>query len=135
MPTQAGFRLNYLHRIKKAWPNSSHPYEQRAITATQSKTRRCSPHSDTQLMAEKQNLSLKPAPRREQVGDKYSGRVQDCKHRSQGCDDSAVRCESRPDGIFGKDNALMVEAPFGTVTFGPAGSPSSSRFRARQLRN
>ena len=27
----------------------------------------------------------------------------DRKHRSQGCDDSALRCESRPDGIFGKD--------------------------------
>jgi hypothetical protein len=83
MPTQDGFRLNYLHRIKKAWPNSSHPYEQRAITATQSKTRRCSPHSDAQLMAEKQNLSLKPAPRLEQVGDKHSDRVQDRKHRCQ----------------------------------------------------
>jgi hypothetical protein len=30
--------------------------------------------------------------------------VQDRKHRSQECDDSALRCESRPDGIFGKDN-------------------------------
>jgi hypothetical protein len=29
--------------------------------------------------------------------------VQDCEHRYQCCDDSALRCESKPDGIFGKD--------------------------------
>jgi hypothetical protein len=34
-------------------------------------------------MAEKQILSLKPAPRLEQVGDEPSERVQDRKHRSQ----------------------------------------------------
>jgi len=31
-------------------------------------------------MAEKQILSLKPAPRFEQVGEEHSERVQDCKH-------------------------------------------------------
>jgi hypothetical protein len=34
-------------------------------------------------MAEKQILSLKPAPRLEQVGDEHSERVQDCNHRTQ----------------------------------------------------
>jgi hypothetical protein len=34
-------------------------------------------------MAEKQILSLKPAPRFEQVGDEHSERVRDRKHRSQ----------------------------------------------------
>jgi hypothetical protein len=34
-------------------------------------------------MAEKQILSLKPAPRLEQVGDEHSKRVQDRKHRYQ----------------------------------------------------
>jgi hypothetical protein len=33
-------------------------------------------------MAEKQILSLKPAPRLQQVGDEHSERVQDRKHRS-----------------------------------------------------
>ena len=61
-------------------------------------------------MAEKQILNLKPAPRLEQVGDKHAKRVEDRKHRSQGCDDSALRCESKPDGIFGKDNILHLEA-------------------------
>src|SRR6478672_6132553 len=40
MPTQDGLRLNHLHRTKKARPKPGHPDEQRAITATQSKTRR-----------------------------------------------------------------------------------------------
>jgi len=34
-------------------------------------------------MAEKQILSLKPAPRLKQVGDEHFERVQDRKHRSQ----------------------------------------------------
>jgi hypothetical protein len=38
----------------------------------QSKTRRRPPQSNDQLMAEKQILSLKPAPRLEQVGDEPS---------------------------------------------------------------
>jgi hypothetical protein len=54
-------------------------------------------------MAEQQILCLKPAPRLEQVRDEHSERVPDRNHRSQGCDDSALRCESRPDRIFGKD--------------------------------
>jgi hypothetical protein len=43
-----------------------------------SKTRRCPPQSDGKLMAEKQILGFKPAPRLEQVGYKHSERVQDC---------------------------------------------------------
>jgi hypothetical protein len=59
-------------------------------------------------MAEKQILSFKPATRLEQVGYKHSERVQDCKHRSQWCDDSASQCESGPDGIFGRDRVLIL---------------------------
>jgi hypothetical protein len=54
-------------------------------------------------MAEKQILSLKLTPRFEQVGDEYSECVQDRKHRYQGCDDSALQCDSRSDGIFEND--------------------------------
>jgi len=61
-------------------------------------------------MAEKQILSLKPAPQPEQVGDEHSERVQDRKHHSQECDDSALRCESRPDEIFGKGNDRGLRA-------------------------
>ena len=103
MPSQDGLRLNHLDRTNKAWPELSHPYEQRAITAAQSKTRWCPPQSDGKLMAQKQILSFKPAPRLEQVGYKHSERVQNCKHRSQWCDDSVLQCESRLDGIFGRD--------------------------------
>jgi hypothetical protein len=83
MPTQDGLRLNHLHRTKQARPKPGDPYEQRAITAKQSRTRRCSSDSDAQLMAEKQVLGLKLAPWLEQVGDKNAERVQDCKHRPQ----------------------------------------------------
>ena len=75
MPSQDGLRLNHLHRIKQARPKPGHPYEQRAITAKQSETRRCLPHSDRELMAEKQILGLKPAPRLEQVGDEQAERA------------------------------------------------------------
>jgi hypothetical protein len=83
MPTQNGLRLHYLDRTNKARPQPGHPYEQRAIAAAQPKTRWCPPQSDGKLMAEKQILSFKPAPRFEQVGYKHSERVQDCKHRFQ----------------------------------------------------
>jgi hypothetical protein len=83
MPTQNGLRLHHLDRTNKARPEPGHPYEQRAIAAAQSETRWCPPQSDDKLMAEKQILNLKPAPRLEQVGYEQSERVQDCKHRSQ----------------------------------------------------
>jgi PRC-barrel domain len=74
----------------------------------QSKTRWCPPQSDVELMTEKQILGFKSAPRLEQVGYKHSERVQDRKHRSQWCDDSASRRESTPDGIFGKDRWPLI---------------------------
>ena len=83
MPTQNGLRLHHLDRTNKARPKPGHPYEQRAIATAQSKTRWCPPQSDGKLVAEKQILSFKPAPRLEQVGYQHSERVQDCKHRSQ----------------------------------------------------
>jgi hypothetical protein len=55
------------------------------------------------LMPEKQILGFKPAARLEQVGNEHSKRVQDGKHRTQRCNDSALPSESRLDGIFRKD--------------------------------
>ena len=83
LPTQNGLRLHHLDRTNKARPEPGHPCEQRAISTAQSETRWCPPQSDGKLMAEKQILSFKPAPRFEQVGYKRSERVQDCKHRFQ----------------------------------------------------
>jgi hypothetical protein len=83
MPSQDGLRLNHLGRTKKARPEPSHPYEQRAITASKAKARWRLPQSDVELMTEKQILSFKPALRLELVGYKHSERVQDCNHRSQ----------------------------------------------------
>ena len=126
MPSQDGLRLHHLSRINKARPEPGHPYEQRAISAAQSKTRWCSPQSDGKLMAEKQILSFKPAPRLELVGYKRSERVQDCKHRSQWCDDSALQCESGPDGIFGRDRVCCG-------AFEPGASPTSAQGHSRRF--
>jgi hypothetical protein len=75
MPTQNGIRLHHLGRTNKARPEPGHPYEQRAISAAQSKTRWCPPQSNGKLMAEKQILGFKPTPRLEQVGDEHSERM------------------------------------------------------------
>ena len=83
MPPQDSLRLNYLGHSEQVRPEPGHPYEQGAITAAKSKTRRCPLQSDGELMTEKQILGFKPAPRLEQVGDEYSECVQDCKHRYQ----------------------------------------------------
>ena len=65
MPPQDSLRLNHLGHAAQVRPEPGHPYEQRAITAAQSKTRWCLPQSDRELMAEEQILGLKPAPRLE----------------------------------------------------------------------
>ena len=77
MPPKNRFRLNHLGRTEQARPEPGHPYQQRPVTAAQSKTRRCLPPSDVELLTEKQILGFKPAPRLEQVGDDHSERVQD----------------------------------------------------------
>ena len=81
MPPKDGLRLNHLGRAEQARPEPGHPYQQRPVTAAQSRTRRRMPQGDAELMTEKQVLGLKQASRLEQVGDEHSERVQDCKHR------------------------------------------------------
>jgi hypothetical protein len=75
MPPQDSLRLNHLGHAEQVRPEPGHPYEQRAVTATQSKTRWRPPQSDVELMAEKQILGFKPASRLAQIGDEYSERV------------------------------------------------------------
>ena len=67
MPAKDGLRLNHLGRTEQARPEPGHPYQQRPVTAAQSKTRRRTPQGDAELMTEKQVLGFKPAPRLEQV--------------------------------------------------------------------
>src|SRR6266481_3164823 len=83
MPPKDRLRLNDLGRTEQARPEPGHPYQQRPVTAAQSKTRRRAPQGDAELMTKKQVLGLKPAPRLEQVGDEHSERVQDREHRSE----------------------------------------------------
>ena len=83
MPTKDGLWLNHLGHAEQARPEPGHPYQQRPVTAAQSKTRRRTPQGDAELMTEKQVLGFKLAPRLEQVGDAHSERVQHRKHRFQ----------------------------------------------------
>jgi hypothetical protein len=62
VPAKDSVRLNDLHRTEQARPEPGHPYQQRPVTAAQSKTRRRAPQSDAELMTEKQVLGFKPAP-------------------------------------------------------------------------
>src|SRR5438128_4120045 len=89
------------------WPrHSSRTGLRQGTPRSDVQSRRRTRQGDAELMTEKQVLGLKPAPRLEQVGDEHSERVQDRKHRSERCDDSASRRESSPDGIFGKDTVI-----------------------------
>ena len=54
MPPQDRLRLNYLGHAEEARPELRHPYEQGAVTAAKSKTRRCPPQSDIEPMTENQ---------------------------------------------------------------------------------
>jgi len=50
MPPRDSLRLNYLGYIEQVRPEPRHPYEQRPVSAAQSKTRWCSPQSNIKLM-------------------------------------------------------------------------------------
>jgi hypothetical protein len=104
MPAQDGIRLNDLRGTEQARPESGHPDHQRPVTAAQSKARRSTPQGDAELMAKEQVLGLKSARRLEKVYNEHCERMQDRKHRPRSCDDSTRRCDSKPDGIFGKDS-------------------------------
>jgi hypothetical protein len=52
------------------------------VTSTNSWTVRRAPQSNIELMAKKEFLDLKPAPRPEQIGDKPSKQLKECEHRA-----------------------------------------------------
>jgi hypothetical protein len=64
---------------------TDHPSAQggryRTVT-TQTRTARCSPQSNIELMPEKEVLDFKPAPRLEQVGAKIPKQLKECEHRA-----------------------------------------------------
>jgi hypothetical protein len=61
MPPQDRVRLNHAGYTEKAWPEPSHPYQQRPVTPTQPQTVRCTPHGNIELMPKKEILDFKPA--------------------------------------------------------------------------
>ncbi len=69
------------------------------------------PQGDAELMTKEQVLGFQPAARLKQIDNEHREQVQDCKHRPQSCDDSTLRRESEPDGIFGKDNVERMHLP------------------------
>src|SRR5262249_31688883 len=64
-----GLGLNNLRHTGSA--SAGYPGQQGPVTAAQSKTKRRAPQGDAELMAEKQVLGFKPAPRLEEVNDEY----------------------------------------------------------------
>src|SRR6266699_5676148 len=94
VPPKDGIRLNNAGRTEQARPEPGHPYQQRPVTAAQSRTRRRMPQGDAELMTEEQVLGFKPARRLEEVNDEHCERMQEREHRSQSCDDSTRRCDS-----------------------------------------
>jgi len=53
-----------------------------AVTPTKPWTVRCGSQSNIELMAKKEALDFKPAPRPEQIGDKPSKQLKECEHRA-----------------------------------------------------
>jgi hypothetical protein len=81
MPPQDRVRLNDAGQTEQAWPEPSHPCQQRPVTSTQPPTVRGTPQHNIELMPKKQILDLKAARRLEQVGDKRPNQLDDGKHR------------------------------------------------------
>jgi len=71
MPAKDRLRLNHLGCTEQTRPEPGHPYQQRPVTAAQSKTRPHLPQGDVELMTEKQVLGFRPAPRLEQIDDEH----------------------------------------------------------------
>jgi hypothetical protein len=102
MPAKDGLRLNDVRRTEQARPAPGHPHQQGPVTAAQSKTRRRTPRSDAELMAEEQVLGFKSARRLEEIDNEHCERMQEREHRSRSCADSTRRCDSQAGWNFRK---------------------------------
>jgi len=87
MPTKDGLWLNHLGHAEQARPEPGHPYQQRPVTAAQSKTRRRTPQGDAELMTEKQVLGLK---RHRDLNKSATNIPSECKIASIGSDDAMI---------------------------------------------
>jgi hypothetical protein len=81
MPPQDGGRLHNSSQSQQAWPEPRHPHHQCPVTPPQPQALWRSSQDNVELMTQKEVLNFKPAPRLEQIGDKYSKQVDDRKHR------------------------------------------------------
>jgi hypothetical protein len=69
--------LNDAAQTEQAWPEPSHPHQQRSVIPTQPQAGRCTPQGNIELMPKKEILGFKPAPRLEQIGDKRPKQMED----------------------------------------------------------
>ena len=81
MPPQDRVRPNDTGQTEQAWPEPSHPYQNRPVTPMQPQTMRRTPQGNIELMPKKEVLDLL-APRPEQVVDKHSKQLKECEHRA-----------------------------------------------------
>jgi hypothetical protein len=70
----------------------------------------CTPQGNIELMPKKEILHFKPAPRLEQIDDKRPKQMEDRKHRSRGCPDSASSRESVRMRFLGTTGLIKVSA-------------------------
>ena len=82
MPPQDRVRLNDAGQTEHAWPEPSHPYQQRPLTTAKLQTVRCTPQGNIELMPDKEVLDFKPAPRPEKVSDKRPKQLEYRKHHA-----------------------------------------------------
>jgi hypothetical protein len=81
MPPQDRVGLDGAGQTEQAWPEPSHPYQERPVTPTQPQTVWRPPQGNIELVSEKKVLDFKLAPRLEQAGDKRPKQMEDGKHR------------------------------------------------------
>jgi hypothetical protein len=129
MPPQNCVRLHDASHTKQAWPKPSHQYQQHPVATTQARMLRSTPQGNIELMPKKEILDFKPTPRLEQVGGKCPKQMEDCKHRTGSCADSAS-CAYPPGQNFRerqpvhRSRALPSVPPIDAV--GPGSEPESA---------
>jgi len=82
MPPQDRLRPDDAGQTEQAWPEPSHPYQQRPVTPAKRQAVRYPFEGDIELMPEKEVLDFKPASRPEQVSDKRPEQLEYRKHRT-----------------------------------------------------
>jgi hypothetical protein len=107
MPTKNGLRLNDLGHAKQARPNPGHPYEQCPISPAQSKTGRCTPQRDVELMTKERFSASSP----NRGLNKSATNIPSARKIASIAQNDAMilphEANPTPDDIFGNDNVRI----------------------------